>query len=316
MAEGRCEGDEQRGRWLSQGPLTLPSPQREREKRGERGGRHDRIRQSARCGRHQPPRVSQIDSHRWGRPRAGPNPFGPGETAAQRRPQCRHHRLRHAGPRPPGTGPQDQGHPVQGRLRHLAVDAEVRRRHHQERWTQAYAAGRLRRLPGDAGQGEGPAGRHRGHPRLDARRARHRVPEGRPARLLREGDVQRPGQGPRDGPGGTEDRRNSSRSATSGGPTRVYLHCHDKILGEAHLLGRIRAANGQWNRSIAVVGPARLAQELSRSKRPRSRSTATTRWTGSATGGGSRSSAAGRSSTWARTRSTSSAGSSAPGPQA
>jgi predicted dehydrogenase len=30
-----------------------------------------------------------------------------------------------------------------------------------------------------------------------------------------------------------------------------YLHCHDKLLGEAKLLGRIVTVNGQWNRAIA-----------------------------------------------------------------
>ena len=28
-----------------------------------------------------------------------------------------------------------------------------------------------------------------------------------------------------------------------------YIHCHDKILGEANMIGRITGANGQWNRS-------------------------------------------------------------------
>jgi predicted dehydrogenase len=30
-----------------------------------------------------------------------------------------------------------------------------------------------------------------------------------------------------------------------------YLHCYDKILGEAKLLGRIVTVNGQWNRAVA-----------------------------------------------------------------
>ena len=30
-----------------------------------------------------------------------------------------------------------------------------------------------------------------------------------------------------------------------------YLHCHDKLLGEAKLLGRIVTVNGQWNRAVA-----------------------------------------------------------------
>jgi predicted dehydrogenase len=35
----------------------------------------------------------------------------------------------------------------------------------------------------------------------------------------------------------------------------LYLHCLEKLLGEAQLLGRIRAANAQWNRSITATGP-------------------------------------------------------------
>ena len=31
-----------------------------------------------------------------------------------------------------------------------------------------------------------------------------------------------------------------------------YLHCHDKLLGEAKLLGRIVTVNGQWNRAVAA----------------------------------------------------------------
>ncbi len=30
-----------------------------------------------------------------------------------------------------------------------------------------------------------------------------------------------------------------------------YLHCYDKLIGEANLLGRIVTVNGQWNRSVA-----------------------------------------------------------------
>ena len=48
-----------------------------------------------------------------------------------------------------------------------------------------------------------------------------------------------------------------------------YLHCHDKLLGEAKLLGRIVTVNGQWNRAVAadlgapdryVIPQARLKQ--------------------------------------------------------
>jgi predicted dehydrogenase len=30
-----------------------------------------------------------------------------------------------------------------------------------------------------------------------------------------------------------------------------YLHCYEKLLGEAHILGRIVTVNGQWNRAVA-----------------------------------------------------------------
>jgi predicted dehydrogenase len=33
-----------------------------------------------------------------------------------------------------------------------------------------------------------------------------------------------------------------------------YLHCHDKLLGEAKLCGRITHVYGQWNRSVAASG--------------------------------------------------------------
>lgn len=48
-----------------------------------------------------------------------------------------------------------------------------------------------------------------------------------------------------------------------------YLHCYDKLLGEAKLLGRIVTVNGQWNRAVAadlgspdryVIPEARLTQ--------------------------------------------------------
>jgi predicted dehydrogenase len=40
-----------------------------------------------------------------------------------------------------------------------------------------------------------------------------------------------------------------------------YLHCYEKILGEAQMLGRIVTVNGQWNRSVApdLGAPARYA---------------------------------------------------------
>lgn len=40
-----------------------------------------------------------------------------------------------------------------------------------------------------------------------------------------------------------------------------YLHCYEKLIGEANLLGRIVTVNGQWNRSVApdLGAPARYA---------------------------------------------------------
>jgi predicted dehydrogenase len=40
-----------------------------------------------------------------------------------------------------------------------------------------------------------------------------------------------------------------------------YRHCHEKLLGEAQLLGRIVTVNGQWNRAVApdIGWPARYA---------------------------------------------------------
>jgi predicted dehydrogenase len=40
-----------------------------------------------------------------------------------------------------------------------------------------------------------------------------------------------------------------------------YLHCYDKLLGEAKLLGRVVTVNGQWNRAVApdLGAPARYA---------------------------------------------------------
>ena len=39
-----------------------------------------------------------------------------------------------------------------------------------------------------------------------------------------------------------------------------YLHCHEKLLGEAKLLGRIVTISGQWNRAVApdLGAPARV----------------------------------------------------------
>ncbi|MGH9329152.1 MAG: Gfo/Idh/MocA family protein, partial [Vicinamibacterales bacterium] len=40
-----------------------------------------------------------------------------------------------------------------------------------------------------------------------------------------------------------------------------YIHCYEKLLGEAKLLGRIVTVNGQWNRAVApdLGAPARYA---------------------------------------------------------
>ena len=40
-----------------------------------------------------------------------------------------------------------------------------------------------------------------------------------------------------------------------------YLHCYQKLLGEAKLLGRIVTVNGQWNRAVTpdLGAPERYA---------------------------------------------------------
>jgi predicted dehydrogenase len=47
-----------------------------------------------------------------------------------------------------------------------------------------------------------------------------------------------------------------------------YVHCHEKLLGEARLLGRIVTVNGQWNRAVApdLGWPERYAIPASRLK--------------------------------------------------
>ena len=93
-----------------------------------------------------------------------------------------------------------------------------------------------------------------------------------------------------------------------------YLHCYDKLLGEAKLLGRIVTVNGQWNRAVTpdLGAPDRYAIPRGAAHAvPASRTC-----TSSATGAGTRARAAGRSWISARTRSTSTAGSSARTPRA
>jgi predicted dehydrogenase len=48
-----------------------------------------------------------------------------------------------------------------------------------------------------------------------------------------------------------------------------YLHCHEKLLGEAKLLGRIVTVNGQWNRAVApdIGFPERYAIPAERLRR-------------------------------------------------
>ena len=123
------------------------------------------------------------------------------------------------GPRRGQRGPARRGSPgagagrrhapdprpaLPGRVRHLeGVQPEAGRQHAQEVQVRGQ---RVRRLPGDARQGEGPRrGRHR-DPRLLARAAHRRLPEGRQARLLREGDVEHPGGRPEHGARRPRDR--------------------------------------------------------------------------------------------------------------
>ena len=93
-----------------------------------------------------------------------------------------------------------------------------------------------------------------------------------------------------------------------------YLHCFEKLIKEAGLLGRIVTVNGQWNR--AVKPDLGWPRALHDPRRTGSRSTASSPWSSSATGAGTRDSAAARSSTSGRTRSTSTTGSSVHSPRA
>jgi hypothetical protein len=94
-----------------------------------------------------------------------------------------------------------------------------------------------------------------------------------------------------------------------------YLHCYEKLLNEAKLLGRIVTVNGQWNRGVAPTSAA--PERGTRSRRTRLKQYgfkehAPVPQLALVQGA----SAAGRSSISARTRSTSTAGSSAPTPRA
>jgi predicted dehydrogenase len=72
-----------------------------------------------------------------------------------------------------------------------------------------------------------------------------------------------------------------------------YLHCYNKLITEAKLLGRIVTVSGQWNRALT---PDLGAPTATRSRRRGSRSSASRTCTSSATGAGTRARAAGRSS--------------------
>ena len=102
--------------------------------------------------------------------------------------QRRDPRRRRAGP---GAGRGDAPHPgpaLPRGLRHLdGVQPAAGRQHAQA--VQARSE-RLRRLPRDARQGTGDRRGHHRHARLLARAAHDRLPQGRQARVLREGDVE------------------------------------------------------------------------------------------------------------------------------
>src|SRR5512136_3029167 len=48
-----------------------------------------------------------------------------------------------------------------------------------------------------------------------------------------------------------------------------YLHCYEKLLGEAHILGRVVTVNGQWNRAVSpdIGYPERYAMPADRLKK-------------------------------------------------
>ena len=116
----------------------------------------------------------------------------------------------------PGADRLDAAHSraaLPRRVRHLGgVQPEAGRQHVQE--VQARGE-RVRRLPRDARQGE--RARRGGHrdARLLARAARGRLPQGRQARVLREGDVQHARGRAQHGARRSARRASSCRSATS-----------------------------------------------------------------------------------------------------
>ena len=191
------------------------------------------------------------DRRRPGRARAG-------RRQERRRAPRRPHRRRRAGPRAHGIVPAHPRHPHRRRLRHLVLQPPVRPR--LPHASTARIADRLRGLPRAAGQGEGPDGGHRRHPRLDARRARQRLPRARASTSTAKRRC--PTRSTRPGPWSRPPRR-TGKLLQIGHQRRSnprYIHAIDRLIRE-------RKAPRPGQPGLRPVEPvqgrhARLAQEL------------------------------------------------------
>ena len=166
---------------------------------------------------------------------------------------------------------------------------------------------RVRGLPRDARQGEGARRGHHRHARFLARAAHHRLPEGRQARLLREGDVEHARERAKHG-----GRRTRDRQAPSDWPPAPIEPTVPALLRQAARRGEAARPHRDGQRPVeprSGRGP-RSPGSLRHSAGPPEAVPASRTCTSSATGAGTRASAAVRSSTWALTRSISTRGSS------
>ena len=140
----------------------------------------------------------------------------PGRSAGDRRRPARR------GGAGPGADGVDAAHPglaLPCGVRYLdRVQPAACRQHAQA--VQARGQ-RLRRLPRDARQGEGARRGHHRHARLLARAAHDRLPQGRQARVLREGDVEHARGRAQHGGSPSARPAGFSRSAISAARTRA-----------------------------------------------------------------------------------------------
>ena len=122
----------------------------------------------------------------------------------------------------PRAGPDDPDVNIPG-LRFQAV-CDIWEDYNQKRAVRILktysTTSRVRRLPGDARQGEGPRRGHHRHPRLLARRAYGGLPEAGCTSIARR-RCRTPWRAPAHGARRPEDAASSCRSATSGAATRA-----------------------------------------------------------------------------------------------